>query len=245
MRYRLSTEVVGDALIRTNLVVDVGEIRFEFVAGEGNRLASVAASIVVPPGAITTYFEPDGHRSWRAGMRGSEQANERVLAGLRALESHLAFSADGTVKSFAWDRMEVELIPDSVDESPAVRKVGVRGSRLKWHAGLGDELLRMAAEATQSHQRTEIAKSFWREARREFESDRYIQAYYNFYFVIEGLYAGGKSSEREIIKAFARSKRLAESTALILESIRSRPALSTTLTASLKKKGFRSMSQER
>jgi len=43
---------------------------------------------------------------------------------------------------------------------------------------------------------------FQREGIREFSSFRYIQAFYNFYFVLEDLYLQGKSSKNEVIKKF-------------------------------------------
>ncbi len=49
---------------------------------------------------------------------------------------------------------------------------------------------------------------FHREGIREFGSFRYIQAFYNFYFVLEDLYGQGKTSNNEIGKKFKSNQTL-------------------------------------
>jgi hypothetical protein len=223
MRYQLATEVVGSALIRENLVVDVGDMRFEFVRDGANRLSRVAASTSVPPGTIRSYWTRADTAFWRAGIEGASDAHERVLAALRSLESHIAFSAQGAIGGFSWEKLEVELVPETPEDVAPLKKLQVVRSYPELTAGLGEDLLRMVAMATESHKDTEVAKAFWREARREFHSQRYIQAYYNFYFVLEGLYAQGKSDTAKVVKAFSESQVLARSTAFMLAGLRRYP----------------------
>jgi len=223
MRYRVSTEVLGNALVRENLVVDAGDIRFEFITARASRLSHVAASIPVPPGTIRSFWEP-GNTTFRyGGITGHANTHQRVLGALRSLESHIAFSAQGAIEAFSWDKLEVELIPESPEDVAPLRKLGVRRSYPELTAGLGEDLLRMVALATQSHKQTEVAKAFWREAQREFHSQHYIQAYYNFYFVLEGLYARGKSSEKQVVRAFGQSQELAGATNCMLTALRADP----------------------
>lgn len=51
-----------------------------------------------------------------------------------------------------------------------------------------------------------VVSLFHREGIREFSSFRYIQAFYNFYFVLEDLYLQGKTSKNEVIKRFKASQ---------------------------------------
>jgi hypothetical protein len=78
----------------------------------------------------------------------------------------------------------------------------------------------MVAMATQSREHTAIAKSFWQEADREFQAERYIQSYYNLYFILEGLYAGGRFREKAVADAFTRSPDLVNSTQWMLRQLR-------------------------
>ncbi len=53
-----------------------------------------------------------------------------------------------------------------------------------------------------------VVKLFHREGVREFHSLRYIQAYYNFYFVLEDLYAQGKTNKNQVTEKFKSNQTL-------------------------------------
>jgi hypothetical protein len=53
-----------------------------------------------------------------------------------------------------------------------------------------------------------MVRMFQREGLREFSSFRYIQAFYNFYFVLEDLYAQGKTNNSEVGKRFKSNQTL-------------------------------------
>lgn len=67
----------------------------------------------------------------------------------------------------------------------------------------------------------DIPLSFFREGRTGFGQGRYINAFFNFYFFIEGLYAGGRSSEAEVMRKYLSSTQLTNSAALTLQRFES------------------------
>jgi len=56
-----------------------------------------------------------------------------------------------------------------------------------------------------------------------FQSFRYVQAFYSFYFVIEGLFAGGKTGEKAVLKEFSKSMEFSQIAKDQLESIFKEP----------------------
>lgn len=48
--------------------------------------------------------------------------------------------------------------------------------------------------------------SFYREGMNEYRLSRYINAFFNFYFIIEGLFANGKSRANEVIRQYLSSQ---------------------------------------
>lgn len=54
------------------------------------------------------------------------------------------------------------------------------------------------------------ALAFWREGKVALDSYRNIQAFFNFYFVLEGLYGGGQYRRDKILPKFLASPRLIE-----------------------------------
>lgn len=51
-----------------------------------------------------------------------------------------------------------------------------------------------------------VATGFWREGGNQLEDKSYIQAFYSFFFVIEDLFADGRTSEKEVLKVFSKSQ---------------------------------------
>ena len=47
--------------------------------------------------------------------------------------------------------------------------------------------------------------SFYREGHNEYKLSRYINAFYNFYFIIEGLFANGKFKTNDVIREYLAS----------------------------------------
>ncbi len=62
-----------------------------------------------------------------------------------------------------------------------------------------------------------VAQSFWREGSNEFERGNFINAFYNFYFVLEGLYANGKWRTGQVLAEFKNNTELCESVNLFLK----------------------------
>ncbi len=48
--------------------------------------------------------------------------------------------------------------------------------------------------------------AFWREGGNQMDDKNYVQAFYSYFFVIEDLYADGKTGERPVLKAFSESE---------------------------------------
>lgn len=48
--------------------------------------------------------------------------------------------------------------------------------------------------------------SFYREGINEYRVGRYINAFFNFYFIIEGLFANGKSGANDVVREYTASE---------------------------------------
>jgi hypothetical protein len=69
-----------------------------------------------------------------------------------------------------------------------------------------------------------LAKDFWREGMIYYNNFQYIQAFYQFYFVLEDFYISGKSSSKKaVIKKFNESKELLDIADKTLTQIQNLP----------------------
>jgi hypothetical protein len=62
-----------------------------------------------------------------------------------------------------------------------------------------------------------VALSFWREGSNEFEEGHFINAFYNYYFVLEGLYAKGKFKTDAVLAEFRKNPEFRESLEMFLK----------------------------
>jgi hypothetical protein len=124
------------------------------------------------------------------------------------LESLLSFETHGSLKSIAWDSPMEVWIPETYEEQERIRISG-----LKMTKEPPDLTKRLSLEQFSQIIKTKnyytsliIPKAFFKECLNEFYSKRYINAFYNSYFILEDIYGKGKTRNREIADAFKRSK---------------------------------------
>ncbi|MFA4965323.1 MAG: hypothetical protein WC709_06775 [Thermoleophilia bacterium] len=67
----------------------------------------------------------------------------------------------------------------------------------------------------------DVPLSFFREGRADYGQRKYINAFFNFYFFIEGLYAGGRSNEKDVVGKYLQSGQLTHSAARTLQRLES------------------------
>jgi hypothetical protein len=80
-----------------------------------------------------------------------------------------------------------------------------------------DQAFQSFALLSTRHGQMAVALSFWREGSNEFEEGHFINAFYNYYFVLEGLYANGKFKEDAVLAEFRKSLEFRESLAMFLK----------------------------
>ena len=137
---------------------------------------------------------------------------ESIIADIQALESNLALFFP--VKRIDWGHPVLNVEFESND-----RRDPAWGNLENFHVNPKarpsvkaneQSFVQLTFQGLASHHLTTIA-SFWREGENEMFSGRFINAFYNFYFVLEGLYGNGKWNNREIEAEFKSSSELGAS----------------------------------
>jgi hypothetical protein len=140
---------------------------------------------------------------------------------LRHLESFCGYVFD--VNYIDWRCPKLEWIPESEEE-----KAGLTVSECDIHRRFAPEPRdidpkRLAKAVLNRAQMSylDIPLSFFREGKADYRQGRYINAFFNFYFFIEGLYADGRSSEPEVIGRFLQSDQMKRAAELTVEHFES------------------------
>jgi hypothetical protein len=139
-----------------------------------------------------------------------EELVATVRDEFRAVESHLAFRYP--VTRIRWDSPRYELLFDSNEERS---RYGIHSFQITYETRtvprkITPEGLAKVVVARHRNPDLVVPLSFHREGINEFNAFRFVPAFYNFYFVLEGLYADGNTKNRLVKRAFAKSRRFGE-----------------------------------
>ena len=122
---------------------------------------------------------------------------EGIIADIQALESTL--SVFFSIKQIDWRHpiLNVEFDPGDWRDPAwgSLNNVHVNRGKLSPDRPEEKAFAQIAFMGLASHHLATI-ESFWREGQNELYAGRYINAFYNFFFVLEGLYGHGKYNDK-------------------------------------------------
>ncbi len=146
---------------------------------------------------------------------------EKLIQELQTLESVLALA--GSIKRVYWNKAIFEYYPETEAE---LSRIKVRPAFFFIHeipvnpkTDLSVGQLAQVVAHTSVLRPLNVPMSFMREAKNEYASGRYINAFYNSYFILEGLFGDGKSREREIVPKFLQSPVFTKSAQELIDEI--------------------------
>jgi hypothetical protein len=142
--------------------------------------------------------------------------HSRLLEAVKSLESILGFYLN--LKRIHWESSSVFVEPETTEEASLV---DIRQWEVIYTVGdpeltaNREQLINIVALAG-SCLPLATTLSFFREGATDSKTFRYISAFFNFYFVLEGLFGNGKTKNRDVEAEFKRSNELREAIALVV-----------------------------
>ena len=125
------------------------------------------------------------------------------------LESMFAFPK-AFLRKIYWENPKQEFIPETEEEILKFKDSKVIGA--KWEVSYPSDYSILSEDyfielMLNRHKYADlmIPKVFFREGVNELKAFRYINAFYNFYFVIEDLYGEGKAKNEQVEREFKKS----------------------------------------
>jgi hypothetical protein len=171
---------------------------YTFTAAEDGRLSEIAISVqVANTERFKMKFVPGGFLEEYDG-----EARDELVADFQYLESVLGFI--GEVSRIRWDAPRRRVIPENEQEQKDIVGASLHIER-KWRI-TPNRLLKADLEAVIDDRQViapvQLLQSFFREGKSELYQFRFVNAFYNLFFVLEGLYGKGKSGTKELTTAF-------------------------------------------
>jgi hypothetical protein len=215
MKYSLECNVSGKVMIGKKIEVTKGNKDFVLLPDKQGWLSSIKiVAKVADPQRFHPRIEPgDGRVAAKVIIERDSEMRQQLVREFQELESNLSFETMGCLKSIGWDEPKEEVIPET-DEEKA--QVSVSGFHLKKEypdrpTKLDEKTFDHIVQTKHLYVSLVIPKAFFKEGINEFRLRRYINAFYNFYFVLEDLYGQGKTKNKDISKAFSASTEFRES----------------------------------
>jgi hypothetical protein len=136
-----------------------------------------------------------------------DEAARRCLQAVESVLSYATDSGNPLVRINAWEGA-TSLIPEAPEEKERVQARGISVARTTQRrpATVTPRFLSDVIEKTSRYGDLVESMAFMRDGTNRLLDGEFIQAFYAYYFIIEGLYAAGRSGEQQIMKRFAKSQ---------------------------------------
>jgi hypothetical protein len=175
--------------------VTVDGMDFILVPSEDGLLSELTVIVRIDnPDGFIACIGPSGEFA----VDYDKQIYDKLVDMVQYIEGSLSFVE---VKKIYWEEPELVYIPESEEDKKKINTTDIsvhrqypEPPRKKLSAGSFKEIVQQKSK----DESFTIVKLFHREGVKEFHVSRYIQAYYNFYFVLEDLYAQGKTNNNQI-----------------------------------------------
>ncbi len=135
-------------------------------------------------------------------------SHPKMLKSLRTLEGFLAVYG---LVSIALDEEDISWIPESEDDKKKLKLTAFSIRPVKHPTSAFSMPFSVVSRSiieSKSALNLEIPLSFYRKGRKDFMEHRYIDAIYDFYFMLETLFGNGKTKNSHISQEFLKSTML-------------------------------------
>ena len=215
MRYKATASVEGKLNLIRGISFNANGLTYEFIVDEENILKKISIWKDIEGKDVEKYrgniCKRDG--IYHINMGGKADLEEKIINEFRLLESNLSFISLGALNKINWETIEEEFIPQNEEEEESILVKSFKITKNQYpkkNVRLSEDVLKHYVIDGHKYDELAIPKAFLREGLNYHRNCQYIQAFYNYYFIIEGFYANGKTGEKEVLKEFSKSAELAE-----------------------------------
>ena len=204
MRFKCECKVDGNVFLDNPPDIMRDNFYYSFITDEEKRLTHIALSIKIPDekrSDFTGSIEPGiGLAKLSISFDIDNELHEQLIYELQSFESYLAFRSNSALKRIHWEDVEMEIVGENDEDYEFINVSGLSVNR-KYptvNTNIKNFALEKIINDIPEYQPLIIHYAFWRDGMNFFTSFNYIQAFYNFYFIIEDFYTGGEYQWRKI-----------------------------------------------
>jgi hypothetical protein len=216
MRCKFTFRVDGTLTLAENFPIETKFYRYEFIR-EQNLVTHLAVSLPVPNKSDWPEVVPNPAPGVKLELRVNTPHLPFVQLELRTLQGALAPYG---VRAIDIEEPLVEWLPENEEERLQIgfNNYSRRSTRPDPNRFMSVpfDLIARAVIATDKLMEFETPLNFFRRGCRDIEDRQYVDAIYDFYFVLETLFSNGKFKTSAVVEEFLGSRELCAAVDLLL-----------------------------
>lgn len=211
MKFGVVCDVEGKTYLDNGATVEYGGMRYIFYVKDINERLLTQVRIISDVDDPKRYsyhrsdVAPDG--SFTVTRDFEEHIYVKLINELQTVESILGVL--GNIKRIYWEKATCEFYPETEGE---FNRINIMPAFFFAHEmPVDDPVLVEIADLAPYLKHIDTLKTFavpmsyYREAKAEYANRRYINSFFNSYFIIEGLFGNGKWRKDAVVKELTRS----------------------------------------
>jgi hypothetical protein len=222
MKYSLECDVDAKVKIGGIMKMIRGSKDYILIPDKQGWLTSIKIiAKVAEPQKFNSRIEPgDGRVKAKFIIEMDPTLRQELIREFQELESIFSFETKGSLQNIRWDEPKEEVIPETDEEKAQVSVTGfhLKKEYPKYNTTLDEKTFESIVQSKHLYVSLVVPKAFYREGINEFHLRRYINAFYNFYFVLEDSYGQGKTRNKNIASAFKNSWEFKESLEWVIKN---------------------------
>lgn len=210
MKFGIACDVDSKLHLDNGMTIEAERFTYIFYITEEGFLKQVRI--------ISTVDDPEKYFYRKTPMRADgtfdatpgfePHIQEGLIREMQRIESALALV--GNLKRIHWEKATMEYYAETEAEHSRLDIMPawffIREMNLNFPTHLETPTLLQLVKGKDATEPLVVPMSFYREGKAEFSAGRYINAYINFYLVIEGLFANGKWDKNGVIRELSNSE---------------------------------------
>jgi hypothetical protein len=208
MRFRVTCNVDSATFVDGEYQVSPGDLIYTLTPDGEGRLVRISITALV---SDVERFRSQIIENPNLGVKAhyvynfDQELLDRIIAEFQRLESHICFSF--RLDGINWQNPKIETICDTDEERKIAKIFALEVSRSPRENPVSvsaQEMAKLIVESRKYDSLT-VPMAFYREGMNDYRSRRYIVAFFNFYFIVEGLFGRAKTKKWQIEQQFKSS----------------------------------------
>lgn len=220
MKFVVECEVDADVILQSSIEIKNAQRVLTFGTNASGRWTTIKVVANVPDPSLFEWTlapvpESNAEVDYRINVPFDQTLYESIIKEIQSIESIASLYVP--LKNIDWLYPRFNLLYEEADKQNAnegqvfnVRMLSPAAERPIPVKVKSDVFAYITGKASTS-QSLAMVGSFWREGENDWQTGKYINAFFNFYFILEGLYGKGKTKNNHIEGEFMKSARLLQS----------------------------------